>query len=193
MPGHLAVEQRPGHLRGAVGRGEAGAAGGEHHPGAAVDGGRGSPSPTGSPSGTTTGPVDRRSRARLQRLDDQRAGRRPRRRRPRRGSTRRRPPRAGSRRGSPRAQSPDLPPVFVSTRTSVITAALSTALTMSTTVSAGDRHGGQRLHLDAGAVGGAHGRGDLDGVVGDRRGRRSRRRSRAGGTAGPGRACAWRP
>src|SRR5690606_28463708 len=33
-----------------------------------------------------------------------------------------------------RTHSPDLPPVFVSTRTSVITAALSTALTMSTTV-----------------------------------------------------------
>src|SRR4029079_3841379 len=35
-----------------------------------------------------------------------------------------------------RDQSPDVPPVFVSTRTSVITAPLSTALTMSTTVSA---------------------------------------------------------
>ena len=36
--GHLAVEQRAGHLGGPVGRGQAGAAGGEHDAGAAVDG-----------------------------------------------------------------------------------------------------------------------------------------------------------
>ncbi len=75
-------------------------------------------------------------------------------------------------------QSPLLPPVLASTRTSLMTAALSTALTMSTTVSAGDGHRGQRLHLHPGPVRGAHGRGDLDGVVGDRRGRRSPRTDR---------------
>ena len=39
-PGTSTVQQRPGHLGGAVGRRQAGAAGGEHDPGAAVDGGR---------------------------------------------------------------------------------------------------------------------------------------------------------
>ena len=67
-----------------------------------------------------------------------------------------------------RVQSPDLPPVLVSTRTSVITAALSTALTMSTTVSGGHRHGGERFHLDARALGGGDARDDVDRLVGDR-------------------------
>ena len=88
--------------------------------------------------------------------------------RPRRGWRPRRRRRAAHGVASPRDQSPDLPPDLVTMRTSVITARLSTAFTMSITVSAGDRDRGQRLHLDAGAVGGAHGRGDLDGVVGDR-------------------------
>ena len=64
---------------------------------------------------------------------------------------------------------PGLPPVLPSTRTSVMTARGSTALTMSTSVEAGDGDAGQRLHLDAGAVGGAHGGGDRDGVVVDPR------------------------
>ena len=49
-----------------------------------------------------------------------------------------------------------------------MTAALSTALTMSIDGERGDRDGGQRLHLDTGAVGGADRRGDLDRLVGDR-------------------------
>ena len=53
-------------------------------------------------------------------------------------------------------QSPVLPPVFASTRTSRCTAAGSTALTMSITASAGDRDRGQRLHLDARTVRGPH-------------------------------------
>ena len=74
--------------------------------------------------------------------------------------------------------------VLLSTRMSVMVAALSTALTMSTTVSAATDDGGQRLHLDAGAVGGADRRGDVDRRRRRPPGRRSRRRSRAGGTAG---------
>ena len=45
------------------------------------------------------------------------------------------------------------------------TAARSTAFTMSITASAGHRHGGQRLHLDAGAVGRADRGRDVDAVV----------------------------
>ena len=72
--GHLAVEQRPGHLGGAVGRGQAGAAGGEHHPGAAVDGRARSPRrpgrrPVRRPGAPTSKPQPG------QEVDDQRTGR----------------------------------------------------------------------------------------------------------------------
>ena len=190
-PGDLAVQQRAGDLRGAVGGGEAGAAGGQHHAGAALARPRRSPRPPARrrarPPGRPTAKPElceerRRSAGRSRRRTP----------RPRRGWRRRRPRRAGSRR-TPADQSPDLPPVLVSTRTSVITAPLSTALTMSTTVSAGDRDGGQRLHLDAGAVGGAHGGEDLDRVVGDPQVDGRPTRARAGGTAGSATASAWRP
>ena len=93
--GHLAVEQRPGHLGRPVGRGEAGAAGGEHDPGAAVDGGRDrlrrparrrARRPASSTVEARAAAGTRRSAARSRR-------RRP---RPRPGWTRRRPRRAGS-------------------------------------------------------------------------------------------------
>ena len=58
------------------------------------------------------------------------------------------------------------------------TCALSSAFTMSTIARAATRDGGERLHLDAGAVGGAHGRLDRDAAVFDRRGRRRRRARR---------------
>ena len=163
--GHLEVEQRPGLLGRAVGRRQAGAAGGEHHAGAARDRRGDGGADRRSPSGTTTGsptakPSDRRN------VDEQRAGRvvvDAGRRAVGRDDDRRRTCTTSSvTRPSP-AQSPDLPPVLVSTRTSVMTAPLSTALTMSMTVSAGDRDRGERLHLDAGAVGGAHGGDDVDG------------------------------
>ena len=49
--GHLAVEQRPGLLGGAVGRGQAGAAGGEHDAARPRRRRRAMAAPTGSPSG----------------------------------------------------------------------------------------------------------------------------------------------
>ena len=113
---------------------------------------------TGSPSGTTTGPVDVEPQ-RAQPLDEHRpaaVGVHPGR-GPVRGRHDQRAPRG------PRAalsliarQSPDRPPLFATTRTAVISLVRSTALTMSTSARAGDRDAGQRLHLDAGAVRGAH-------------------------------------
>ena len=58
--GHLAVEQRPGHLGGPVGRGEAGAAGGEHDAGRRRDRGARSPRPPARRRARRPG-VDRRS------------------------------------------------------------------------------------------------------------------------------------
>src|SRR4051794_429495 len=129
--GRLAVQQRPGRLGGPVGRRQAGAAGREHDPCAALDG-RGDRLADRVAVGDDDRGVHREAEL-PERLDDQRtrgvlvdAGR---------GSIRRDDDRGPQGRHG-RDQSPDLPPVFVSTRTSVITAPLSTALTMSTTVSA---------------------------------------------------------
>ena len=61
---HLPVEQGPGDLGGEVGRGEPGAAGGEHDAGTARRPRRRWPSPTGAPSGTTTGWPQAKPRAR---------------------------------------------------------------------------------------------------------------------------------
>ena len=92
-------------------------------------------SPTGSPSGTTTGGAHLEPE-RGQLLDDQRAGRvlvdpgrRP------VGRDHHVAAQARSSRVTG-VHSPDLPPLFDSTRMSVITLRLSTALTMSITVSA---------------------------------------------------------
>ena len=91
--------------------------------------------------------------------------------------------------GHGRRQVPVLPPVFSSTRTSLITAAGSTALTMSIRASAGHRHRGQRLHLHPGAVRGTHGRLDEHPVVAPPSGPQRPSAARSDGTAGPGPAC----
>src|SRR6478735_2860070 len=126
----LEVQQRPGDLRRAVGRCQAGAAGGEHHAGAAVGCGRDRRADRLA-VGYDDGGLDHEAEL-GQEVHDQGAGRVV--------------VHAGGRavgrddhlgpQTAHRAQSPDLPPVLVSTRTSVITAPLSTALTMSMTVSA---------------------------------------------------------
>src|SRR3954469_25661550 len=135
--GDLAIEERPGDLGGAVGRGQAGAAGREHDPRTPFRG-RGDRGAHGLSVGHDDRGAHDEAEA-LQRLDEQRtggvlvdAGGGP------VGGDHHLGPQARRRSAAAahRDQSPDLPPVFDSTRTSVMTAALSTALTMSTTVSA---------------------------------------------------------
>ena len=92
-----------------------------------------------------------------------------------------------------RRQSPDRPPVFASTRTSVMRGGLVDRLDHVDQRQRGDGDAGQRLHLDAGAVGGAHRGAQIAPRRRRPRGRPRRRGWRSGGTAGPGRASAWRP
>ena len=155
--GHLAVEHPPGHLRGEVGRATARCrrwSAPRRSPAATA---ARSAASTGSPSGTTTGPSTSKPSA-AQPVDEQRPG--PVRRRPR-------PPRGWS---------------TVTTRArirsprdcagAVQSAGLAAGLLLDPDVGddggrvdrldhvdqgeAGDRDAGQRLHLDAGAVGGPH-------------------------------------
>ena len=205
-PGAVPFEHLAGGLRGDVPRAEPGAAGGHDQVDAVGD--------RGSRSAPTmrVGLVGHEHRRRRRRTRGRPAGRRAaarrgpgRCRRTARSETRRPAPRAGGSRpgsatgtgvgrgagraaagagSSSRRQSPVLPPVFSTTRTSVSTAAGSTAFTMScsarpataTAVSASISTPVRSAVLVD--------RGDLDRVVGDRRGRPSRRPARSGGRAG---------
>ena len=92
-----------------------------------------------------------------------------------------------------RLQSPLRPPDLLSTLMSPITAVLVDGLDHVDDRKRGDRHRSQRLHLDAGAIGRADRRGDLDGIVERPRGRPRPRSTRAGGRAAPGRGSSWQP
>ena len=157
QPGRLAVDHAPRGGRRHVGRRQAGAAGREDEPVPGVGQARQQRRDLASSSATTIGSGSTSKPAARQRRDERRAGRvLP---LPRRGSVR-----AGDddrlvrRRPRPRhraAKSPDRPPDFSSSSTRLDDDVALERLGHVVQRERGDRCGGQRLHLDAGAGGGA--------------------------------------